>query len=326
MDAAFKERLLKLHQVGWHGARVWLALAAAFIILEGMLLLLLTEEPSVWQVSALAGIVLLLAHVMHGHTLALHEAAHGLLCPVRWLNDFMGLHTSPFSFLSLELYRAAHHSHHAYLGSERDEELWPFVRTTAPRWVRRLAALLELTCGLVYTSALFLRAFLRPGTVIRNRATRRRIWIEMAGIVAVWTVVVTAAAWWNLWLYLLVMYLVPAWLAANMQSLRKYIEHLGMTGSTALGLTRSVYPPSLLGRLVSVSMFHEPFHGIHHRFPQLPHEALPQLPGLVLPDSAGEKAPFASYRAALWDMLPSLSDPRIGPQWQAVAPALPVAS
>jgi fatty acid desaturase len=326
MDAALKERLLGLHHIGWRGATVWMALLAAFVVLEGILVLLLTAAPGIWQVGVIAGVVLLLAHVMHGHTLAMHEAAHGLLCPVPWLNDFMGLHTSGFCFISLELYRAAHHTHHAYLGSERDEELWPFVQPGAPRWARRLAALLELTCGLAYTALLFLRAFLRPGTAIRNRATRRRIWIEMAGIVAFWAAALTVAAWWDLWLYLLVMYLVPAWLASNLQSLRKYIEHLGLTGPTILSMTRSVHPASRLGWLVSLSLLNEPFHDIHHRYPRLPHDVLPQVPVFVMPGSADATAPFASYRAALWDMLPSLNDPRVGPQWHGVQPALPVAS
>ena len=95
MEAASKERLLELHQIGWRGARVWMALLAAFVVLQGALLLLLNGTASPWRLSAIALVVLLLAHVMHGHILAMHEAAHGLLCPVRWLNDLAktnGLH------------------------------------------------------------------------------------------------------------------------------------------------------------------------------------------------------------------------------------------
>ena len=58
---------------------------------------------------------------------------HGSLCPIPWFNDFLGLHVSLFNLMSLSLYRAAHHSHHAYLATERDEELWPFVVPGTPR-------------------------------------------------------------------------------------------------------------------------------------------------------------------------------------------------
>src|SRR4051794_38232284 len=71
-------------------------------------------------------LVLVLAHLMHGHLIAFHEAAHGSLCPSPRLNDAVGLLLGVLSFMSLSLYRAAHHTHHSYLATERDEELWPF--------------------------------------------------------------------------------------------------------------------------------------------------------------------------------------------------------
>ena len=63
--------------------------------------------------------------------------------------------------MSFSLYRAAHQLHHAYLATERDEELWPFVIPGMPRWVRILAAFLELGLGLLFTPFLFVRTFLR---------------------------------------------------------------------------------------------------------------------------------------------------------------------
>ena len=48
-----------------------------------------------------------------------------------------------FSLMSFSLYRAAHQLHHAYLASERDEELWPFVRPEMPRASR----IRQTACG-----------------------------------------------------------------------------------------------------------------------------------------------------------------------------------
>ena len=69
--------------------------------------------------------------------------------------------------------------------------------------------------------------------------------------------------------------LAPAWLAANMQSLRKYIEHVGLMGSTVNSSTRSIVAHGWLGKLVAFTLLHEPFHGVHHRHSGLPHAKLP---------------------------------------------------
>ena len=151
METLSRTHLLELHQPRWSGTWVWVGFAVAVVLLEAAILALLLGPTGVWGWAAVAVLVLLLAHVMHGHLIAFHEAAHGSLCPVGWLNDFFGLHISAFNLMSLALYRAAHHSHHAWLATPRDEELWPFVDPHMPRWARRAAALVELTCGMLFT-------------------------------------------------------------------------------------------------------------------------------------------------------------------------------
>ncbi|MGB7793042.1 MAG: hypothetical protein WBL39_17720, partial [Terrimicrobiaceae bacterium] len=64
-----------------------------------------------------------------------------------------------------------------------------------------------------------------------------------------------------MWRYFLWLYLAPVFLAANMQSLRKYIEHVGLTGSGVNNCTRSIVSHGWLGRLVSFTLLHEPYHG-----------------------------------------------------------------
>jgi fatty acid desaturase len=323
MESLSRARLLELHQPRWSGTWTWMGLGITLVLLELALLALLLGPLDPWRWAAVGVLVLLVAHVMHGHLIAFHEAAHGSLCPVGYLNDFFGLHISPFNLMSLALYRAAHHSHHAWLATPRDEELWPFVDPRTPRWARRAAAVLELTCGMFFTPFLFFRAFLRPGSVIRERAVRRRIWIEQTIILLAWAAAVAAVAWWGLWKFWLVMYLAPAVLAADLQSVRKYIEHMGLTGATALGATRSVVPAGWLGRLVSFTLLHEPYHGIHHLYARLPQASLPEAEAALIPSGEGELPPFPSYRRALWHMLRGLGDPRVGPQWQTTEVPMP---
>jgi fatty acid desaturase len=76
---------------------------------------------------------------MHGLLIGFHEASHGLLRKTRRLNEIDGVIIGIFSLMSFSLYRAAHQLHHAYLATERDVELWPFVITKMPRWFRVLA-------------------------------------------------------------------------------------------------------------------------------------------------------------------------------------------
>jgi len=315
MAHAEKDRLIESHEPRWSSVFVLLGFFLAFCLLQGVVVWSMIA--GAWWLTILA--VLGMAHLMHGHLLAFHEAAHGSLCPNHRLNDALGVFIGILSFMGFSLYRAAHHSHHSYLGTERDEELWPFVKTDKPRWFRFLAAMAELFLGLVYTPLLFLRAFVRPGSIIQNRNRRRRIWIELGLMAAAWGFILALVAYEGWYSYLLMMYVIPATLAGSMQSLRKYIEHMGLNGSTVLSSTRSVVDPGLLGRFLSFTLFNEPYHGVHHKYARLPYEVLPQFVDDLIPSNPpAEREPFPTYRHALMDMLPTLLDPKVGAQWVKV--------
>jgi len=292
---------------------------------QTLVFLLAFSEIAIWA-SIWAGwlwltvpLVLVAAHLMHGLLIGFHEASHGLLRRSRWLNEFDGVLIGIFSFLPFNLYRVVHQRHHMYLATEKDTELWPFVLPTMPRWRRRLAAFLELTVGLFYSPLIFLRVFLQPNSPVRSRKVRRRIWSELAFSFVFWTLVVAAVAFWGFWKYFLWLYLVPAMIAANLQTWRKYVEHLGLTGSTVNSSTRSIVPKSWLGRLFAFTLLHEPYHGVHHENAGLPHRVLPQFTEILEPKEPGDVAPFISYRQALPDLIRSLGNPRVGAQWRAVA-------
>jgi fatty acid desaturase len=265
-------------------------------------------------------LVLIISHLMHGAAVGFHEASHGLLRKNRRFNEFDGVLIGLMSFMSFSLYRAAHQSHHAHFATEKDEELWPFVFTTTPRWARILAAVLELTCGLLFTPFLFLRTFLRKGSPIRNKRVRKRIWKELGLIVVIWTGIFIAVSHFQLWTYFLWMYLIPTFIAGDLQSWRKYIEHVGLTGNTANSGTRNIVARGWGGRLMAFSLLHEPFHGLHHLHVGLPHAELPKLAPELEPQNPDEIHPFPSYRHALMHLICSLSDPRVGAQWRQSNP------
>ena len=261
-------------------------------------------------------LVLVAAHVMHGLLIGFHEASHGLLRKSRKLNEFDGVLIGVFSLVPFSLYRVVHQRHHMHLATEKDIELWPFVLPRAPRWARCLAAFLEVTFGLFYSPFLFLRVFLEPNSSVRSRKVRRRIWSELALAIAVWVAVVAAVAFWGAWKYFIWIYLVPALISANLQSWRKYIEHLGLTGDTVNSSTRSIVPRSWLGHLFAHTLLHEPYHGVHHKNAGLPHTVLPRFTSVLAPQKPDDVAPFISYRQALPDVIRSLGNPRVGAQWR----------
>ncbi len=261
-------------------------------------------------------LMLVASHFMHGILIGFHEASHGHLRKSRFLNEADGVLIGVMSFMSFSLYRAAHQTHHAHLGTERDEELWPFVHPSAPRWTRILAAAAELCVGMIFTPALFFRIFVRNGSPIRSRKVRRRIWAEYALIAVVWTGIISTVAWLDGWLYFIWLYVLPGFIAANLQSWRKYIEHVGLTGSTIKSATRSIVSNSWPGRVVALTLLHEPFHGVHHQHVRLPHAELPERAAELEPSTASERGPFPSYWHALKDLWHSLADPRVGAQWR----------
>jgi len=264
-------------------------------------------------------LVLVSAHFMHGLLIGLHEASHGLLRKSRRLNEFDGVLIGIFAVTPFSLYRVVHQAHHVHLATERDTELWPFVLPNTPRWARLLAAFAELTLGLFYSPLIFLRVFLRSDSPIRAQRVRKRIWTELAVTAVAWIVILAVVAVGHYWKYWFWMYLAPAMIAANLQSWRKYVEHMGLTGNTVNSSTRSIVPKSWLGRIFAYTLLHEPYHGVHHQNAGLPHTVLPEYTSMLAPKEPGDRAPFMSYRHALPDLMRSLANPRVGSQWRTPA-------
>ncbi|HSI65595.1 MAG TPA: fatty acid desaturase, partial [Candidatus Saccharimonadia bacterium] len=297
---------------------------AAFPLMVGMLVLNLGAifaalyYNNYWLAVPLS---LIASHLMHGNLIGFHEASHGMLRKSRFLNDLDGVFIGSLSFMSFTLYRASHQTHHAHLGCERDEELWPFVDTKSPRWFRRLMAFTELFFGLFHTPVLFLRTFLKKNSPIRSKKVRKRVWMELIGIIVFWAVILTVVAKLDAWKYWLWMYFVPGFIAGNLQSWRKYIEHVGLTGSTIRSATRSIIADTWTGKLVSFTLLHEPFHGVHHQRAGLPHAELPVYQKDLYPTHEEELAPFRSYSHAMVHLIQNLSDPRVGAQWRSAGRA-----
>ena len=313
-SVAATDNFSEVHEPHWVLKSAFQFLVIGLLFTE-VALALAVRNGVIWLAVLLA---IVAAHLMHGSLIGLHEAAHGLLRKNRRLNEFDGIIIGILSLMSFSLYRVVHQTHHAYLATERDYEFWPLSQPWTPRWKRCLAAFCELNFGLFFTPIVFLRAFVRSPSAVRSKRVRRRVWAELLLTAVVWGVVLWAVTVFGVWKYFIWMYVAPALLAANLQSWRKYIEHVGLTGDTVNSSTRSIVAKSWLGRLLAFSLLHEPFHGVHHQRAGLPHSVLPQHVEKLEPKKPGERRPFPSYRNALLDLMRCLADPRVGPQWRAV--------
>jgi fatty acid desaturase len=321
MIAEAKTILIEAHRPRWKTFRLWLLFTVVLAVSQALL------AGSVWRGNYWIAVplVVFVAHFMHSQLMAFHEAAHYVFCPNRRLNEWVGIGIGVFHLNSLSLFRAVHHTHHAHLGTIHDEQLWPFVDPRTPRWFRRLSAVAELTLGMFYDAILFWRAFLRHTTPIHTTAVRRRIRQEFALMLVFWTAMIAATVWLGTWKLLLWMYVVPVLLTGSMYAWRKYVEHMGLMGATPAGLSRSVVHTDPLGRLLTFTMFNIGFHGVHHAYASLPQDALPQFAGVLDDDDGESDAVYPTYYRAFWAMLPSLADPRVGPQWRSDEVAAPIA-
>ena len=306
-----KETIRDLH-VQNHSPMAWHQMNNV-ILLSTCALAYLTWNSPAWMLTPLVWLVT--GHFMHMKPLAFHDMAHGTWHPNSRKNEMMGLFVGTIIMVPLSVYRYAHSRHHAYMSTEKDPELWPFVDTSKPRWARLLAACLEISLGYFYTPFLFLRSVLVAEKI--PEVNRRRLAGEYALIIASWSAALTAVTYLGMWEAFLVSFMGPLLVAGSYQTLNKYTEHMGLFGNCVLSGTRSVDDKRQLGKLFSKSIQYVDHHGAHHRYARIPHYNLPAATPYVYDEKTFEEAPiYPTYRAAFFDMLKTLPNPRVGSQWK----------
>lgn len=309
--SAMRDLIKRWHrQDGGHG---FVHPLFSLLLVVGMWASIATWNAGLWPLTIVCW--LLTAHIGHSKLIAFHEASHGTLNPKWRVNELQGIIFGTTIFVPLSVYRFVHGQHHAYIGTPNDLELWPFVNTDVPRWKRILAAIGELVFGFFYTPIVFFH-----GVITARRippAQVRRIVQEYVLCFVAWgalCVLLTVMGWWKPFF---IGYFVQALIAGNLQSIRKFTEHVGLFGDSILTNTRTVVDPSLVGHSLSLSMLHIDYHGTHHRFAKVPYYNLPEATPHVYDGREAAVPIFTSYWSAMWDMARSLGNPRVGKQWLA---------
>lgn len=246
--------------------------------------------------------------------MAFHEAAHGVLYKPRWFNDLAGHVMGASIFVPLEAFRLVHVSHHAHTSLSNDFELWPYSDPKRSRPLRVAFAAFELTLGMI--SLPIVMAY--GAFMLRRNATskrRRKIVLGYGLTVMIWAIVLSFVHAFEVWTGFLVGFLIPAILVANVQTVRKFIEHVGLLEENVGHRSRTVYPrSSFMRKLYGWSLLNVNLHATHH--------ARASLPGGRLPDETerlvekGLPHVFGGYLEALRDTAPHFLNPRVGPQWE----------
>jgi fatty acid desaturase len=167
--------------------------------------------------------------------------------------------------------------------------------------------------GAIHTPILYLRAYRRNASKMNlSRRKRIMIWLEKLLPLGAMLAIGASCFVYGVFDLFAVAFLVPAFLSGNVPSWRKFIEHIGLVGHDWESLTRAIRPRTRLGRLVSESVLHEPYHDLHHHYPKIPYDALPAATAFADPAPGCE---FDSYFAAFRDLCGTLSDPKFGSAW-----------
>ncbi len=255
--------------------------------------------------------ILWLTYFQHTWMTIFHEDVHYALYRAKWHNIMNGMIVGTLLTVPFAVYRHVHIRHHNRMNHPEDWELWPYVDPSKSLGFRRVFMIFDVVLGLWVAPLIYSRIFWSKNSPLKEPSQRRRILLEYAIILifwgAIWGLVAYTGAWW----LFAKMYLIPAWLSGVVQTFRKFTEHLGLPLGTPMEGARTVIPQDALGKAVAYTSFHITAHGVHHQYPQMPHENLEKA--LAVEREAHPDAPvFNSHVRAFCDMVRHLWHPGIG--------------
>lgn len=255
------------------------------------------------------------------YTSCFHETAHQTLSQSARLSVFVGRCLGTLVLTPYSVYRESHIRHHAYLNKPTDFELWPYSDPETSIWFRRAFVWFDLLFGFLAGPFVYGRTFFHKNSPIKNPSVRRAVYWEYALIFAFWGSVIFACAKYDLWFYLVTVWVIPHWLAGIMQTGRKLTEHLGMASYDPLKGTRTVVADNWITRLCTWMNFDIFVHGPHHRHPKVAHNLLHKKMREYKENTQEEFPVYATYRTAAMAMLPWLfRNPGVGMNAGAASP------
>jgi fatty acid desaturase len=280
-----------------------LTMGLGCVLLQGGL-----DGSPIWQALAVLAIGFS-AYCVAG---SFHESVHQTLFRSERANVLYGRAVGMLLFIPYTAFRETHRTHHAYLNTADDFEMWPYSDPTQPRSFRRAFVVFELLCGAIASPLIFSRILFATPSRLSERS-RTMIRREYAILATFWLLIVSGTAWLVLTGRLagsaiVLAYVVPSCLAPGINAARKFVEHLGLPSTDPVVGTRTVLGPGLVTRLCSYFNFDIAIHGPHHRYPRSQHYELPARLRELLSRAAEEAQPlvFPTFLAAARHALPCL--------------------
>ena len=146
-----------------------------------------------------------------------HECVHQTLTGRTWFDVGLGRVLGTLMLTPYTVYRESHIRHHAYLNKPHDWELWPYADPGCSTWFRRVFVWVDLACGVLTTPYIYGRIYFDRQSPLRVPAVRRTVLARsVACLVVSWgCIVYGTVAWYELWLPLVLAWVVPWWLAGS---------------------------------------------------------------------------------------------------------------
>ena len=270
-----------------------------------------------------------------------HEIIHHNLPISARLNWAIGSLIGTVLGIPYSVYREVHMRHHAYLNTPLDWELWPYSDPAASLRFRRVFVWLDLGLGLLAYPLIWGRICFSKRSPVKDqiKRTMRREYLAVAGF---WLTVAGFCIWLQTTQRFLfqpkhAIFVLPLFLAGNVNSLRKMVEHLGTASFDPLLGTRTIVGSNLLTNAFSYFDFDLAVHGPHHRHPKLEHSRLKNKMSELCLQNPGHAYPlFSTFADAVKDTLRTLFlNPAVGvnagcttdishlPEMQGFAPVVP---
>jgi len=257
-----------------------------------------------WAVTAFWSIFT--AYFLFCWTSCFHETVHQTLCHSRFVSAWVGRFIGTLIFVPYTCYRESHIRHHAYLNKPYDWELWPYASPQCSLRFRRLFAWFDLMFSSIAGSIVYGRIFFHKDSPLKSPAIRRMIRREYVAIVLVWGTTFGLIQYYGVWAEFVRIWLTPMMIAAVLQSVRKFTEHLGMSSFDPLLGTRTVLGTNWITRFCTFANFDIFIHGPHHRHPRVAHNLLGRKMGEYMEANPETRYPvYSSYWQAAWSMVPS---------------------
>lgn len=247
-----------------------------------------------------------------------HELIHSNL-PLspqvnRWIARIIGVSVG----IPASVYREVHMRHHAYLNTPLDLELWPYSDPKASLGFRRAFLWFDMLLGSLSQPVILGRVCFSSKSPA-SEESKKEMRAEYLGMTVFWVVAAGATVWLNVTgrhsiRFQHLIFLLPLLLAANCNSIRKMMEHLGTSSFDPLHGTRTIVGRNWLTRALSFFDFDLAVHGPHHRHPKLEHTKLHDRMDEIQEASPEVQYPvFQTFTGALIDTFRTvIRNPAVG--------------